>query len=122
VIQSYQDPRPIFTVHGTVYTPTAPIDITFNNSSAQYFQWGLVARTILVSSTGSATAMNNAVISVPNDAPAPFATPSVYYLEVFVCPNASTCSTSGSVALRAKVQLSTDTPPTVSVLSWSASG
>jgi hypothetical protein len=118
IIQSYQDPSPIFTLHGTVYVPTAPIDITFNNSSAQYFQWGLVARTILVSSTGSASAMNNAVISVPNDAPSPFATPSTMYLDVSVCPGQNTCSASNSPALRVKVQLSAD-GTSVSVLSWS---
>jgi hypothetical protein len=65
--------------------------------------------------------MNNAVISVPDDAPAPFASPTVYYLDVYVCQGSSTCSTSGSVALRAKVQLSTSSPPAVTVLSWSAS-
>ena len=118
VIQSYQDNTPTFTVHGTVYTPSAPIDIVFNGSSAQYFQWGLVARTILVNSTGSATSMTNATISVPSTAPTPFAVPNIMYLDVYVCPGSSTCSASGTLRLKAKVQVSTTTP-TVKVLSWS---
>jgi hypothetical protein len=120
LIQSYQDPTPKLTVHGTVYVPTAPIDIVFNNSSAQYFQWGLVARTILIGSTGSAGALANATISVPNTAPAPFALPNIMYLDVFVCPGSSSCSTSGTVQLRAKVLLSATPPTTATVLSWSA--
>lgn len=119
LIQSYQDPTPIFTVHGTVYVPAAPIDMTFNNSSAQYFQWGLIARTILISSTGSASALANNVISVPDDAPAPFALPTYFYLDVYLCPGQSTCSASGTVSLRAKVQLSPTPPTTVKILSWS---
>lgn len=120
LIQSYQDPTPIFTVLGTVYVPTAAIDMTFNNSSAQYFQWGLVARTILISSTGSASALANSVISVPSDAPPPFPSPNIYYLDVYVCPGQASCSASGSIRMRAKVQLSATTPTTVTVLSWSA--
>lgn len=119
LIQSYQDPTPIFTVHGTVYVPTGAMDIVFNNSSAQYFQWGLIARTILISSTGSAGALANSVISVPSDAPSPFPTPSVYYLSVYICPGLSTCNVSGAVRLRATVRLSATTPTTATVLSWS---
>lgn len=119
LIQSYQDPTPKFTVRGTVYVPTAPIDIVFNSSTSQYFQWGLVARTILISSTGSASALGSATISVPSDAPAPFPLPNVMYLDVYVCPGSSSCVTTGSVQLRAKVQLSATTPTTATVLSWS---
>jgi len=119
LIQSYQDPNPKFTVHGMVYAPTAPIDIFFNNSTAQYFQWGLVARTILIDSTGSASALINATISVPNTAPAPFALPNIMYLDVYVCPGSSSCDTTGTVQLRAKVQLTATIPTTATVLSWS---
>ena len=122
LLQSYQDPSPVFTVRGTVYAPHSPIDLVFNNSSAQYFRWGLVARTILINSMGSASALSGAVISVPDDAPAPFPNPSLFFLEVFVCPGASTCDASGSVRLRAKVQLSETPPTTAKVLSWSTSG
>jgi Tfp pilus assembly protein PilX len=119
LLKSYQDPNPIFTVRGTVYAPTAPVDIVFNNSAAQYFRWGLVARTIRIDSTGSANALASSVISVPDDAPAPFPSPSYYYLDVFVCPGASTCSTSGQVRLRVKMQRSASSPYTMTVLSWS---
>jgi hypothetical protein len=59
------------------------------------------------------------VIDVPDDAPAPFALPNIMFLDVFVCPGQSTCNASGTVRLRAKVQLSATTPTTVTVLSWS---
>jgi len=119
ILQSYQDVSPTFTVHGTVYTPPAVISIVFNGSSAQYFQWGLVARSILINSTGSASSLVNSVISVPNNAPAPFALPNLMYLEVFVCHAQSTCNTSGRVRLRAKVQLSVATPTKATILTWS---
>lgn len=119
LIQSYQDPSPSFTVRGTVYAPTAAIDMVFNNSAAQYFQWGLIARTIQIDSTGSASALANATISVPNTAPAPFALPNIMYLDVYVCPNSSTCASTGKVLLKAKVQLSATAPTTTTVLSWS---
>jgi hypothetical protein len=120
LIQSYPDPWPILTIHGTVYAPAAPIDIVFNGSSAQYFQWGLVARTILVNSTGSGIALESATVLVPDTAPAPFALPNIMYLDVYVCPGSSSCSTTGTVQLRAKVLLSATTPTTATVLSWSA--
>lgn len=120
LIQSYSDNAPIFTVRGTVYAPTAPIDINFNNASSQYFQWGLVARTITISSTGSSTALSNSVISVPDDAPAPFPLPNIMYLTVYVCPGQSTCSaSSGTKSLQAKVLLSATSPTTATVLGWS---
>lgn len=120
LIQTYSDNAPIFTVRGTVYAPTAAIDMNFNNASSQYFQWGLVARTISINSTGSSTALASNVISVPDDAPAPFPLPDIMYLTVYICPGQATCSSSsGTKSLQAKVQLSATTPTTASVLSWS---
>ena len=105
-------------MYGTTYVPRAVIDLYLNNNTVQVFRWGLVTRALLVGSTGS-TNLANAVIDVPNDAPAPFAVPSVMYLNVFVCTGPSACSTSGTPKLRATVQLSTTTPTAATVLSWS---
>ncbi|WAX57114.1 hypothetical protein M6B22_21745 [Jatrophihabitans cynanchi] len=118
VVQTTNDPNPALTVYGTTYVPRAVIDLYLNNNTVQVFRWGLVTRALLVGSTGS-TNLANAVIDVPNDAPAPFAVPSVLYLNVFVCTGPSACSTAGTPKLRAKVQLSTTTPTTATVLSWS---
>jgi len=118
VIQTTNDPNPALTIYGTTYVPNAAIDLYLNNNTVQVFRWGLVARTVLIGSTGSA-GLGAAVIDVPDDAPAPFALPTYYYLDVFLCPGQATCSTSGSVALSAKVQLSPAAPFTAKVLSWS---
>lgn len=118
VISTDNTNRTSLTIFGTTYTPHAAIDIYLNNNTSQVFRWGLVARTFVLGATGSPD-FSQAVISVPADAPAPFAVPSVMYLNVFVCPGSSPCSTAGSPKLRAKVQLSTTTPTTVTVLSWS---
>lgn len=81
------------------------------------FRWGLLARAIRVRSTGSSN-LASAVIDVPDDAPAPFALPGQRYLKIYVCPGSSTCSTSGTLRLRASVILSAAAPRTVTVTSW----
>jgi hypothetical protein len=118
VLQTYNDPNPALTIYGTTYVPNAVIDLYLNNNTVQVFRWGLVTRSLLIGSTGSSS-LASAVIDVPDDAPAAFALPNIMFLDVFVCPGQSTCDTSGTVRLRAKVQLSATTPTTVTVLSWS---
>jgi len=118
VILTDNSPKTSFTVYGTTYTPFAPIDIFLNNFTNQVFRWGLVARTFLLGATGSPD-FSQAVISVPADAPAPFAIPSVMYLNVFVCSGPGPCAATGTPKLRVKAQLSTTTPTSVTVLSWS---
>ena len=118
VLQTTNDPNPGTTIYGTTYTPRAMIDLYLNNNTVQVFRWGLVTRGILVGSSGSSD-LSNAVIDVPDDAPAPFPLPTYYYLDVYLCPGQATCNTSGTVALRAKIQVSSTTPRSVKVLSWS---
>lgn len=114
---SNNSPYPLVTLWGTTYTPTAAIELQLNNNTNQVFRWGLIARVIRVRSTGSAN-LASAVIDVPNDAPAPFALPGQRYLTIYVCPGRSTCSTSGTLRLRASVILSPTAPRTVTVASW----
>jgi Tfp pilus assembly protein PilX len=118
VLQTYNDPSPGITIYGTTYVPKAVIDLYLNNNTVQVFRWGLVTRELFIGATGSPN-LATAVIDVPADAPLPFAVPNLMYLDVYVCPGASTCSATGPVRLRAKVQLSTTTPTTATVLSWS---
>jgi Tfp pilus assembly protein PilX len=117
VLQTYNDPSPGLTIYGTTYTPKSIIDLYLNNNTTQVFRWGLVTRGFYSGSTGSSD-LSNAIIAVPDDAPAPFALPNLMYLDVYVCPNSGTCDASGQVRLRVKVLVSPVTPRTVSVLSW----
>lgn len=119
ILQSYSDPNPALTIQGTTYTPLSAIDLYLNNNTVQVFRWGLITRTFRISSTGSTGSLSNPVIDVPANAPSPFLSPNIVYLDVFVCPAASTCPTSGTVRLRAKVLVTPDSPQTVKVLSWS---
>jgi hypothetical protein len=118
VLQTTNDPNPGTTIYGTTYVPNAVIDLYLNNATVQVFRWGLVARSVLIGATGSPN-LANAVIDVPDDAPAPFPLPTYFYLDVYLCPGQATCNTSGTVALRAKIQVSSTTPRSVKVLSWS---
>jgi hypothetical protein len=118
ILQSYNDPNPSFTVRGTVYAPSSMIDLYLNNNTVQVFRWGLVSRGLRLGSTGSTGSLAVAVIDVPDNAPAPFPLPRLLYLEVFVCPGASTCTATGTPRLRVKVVVS-DSPPSVSVVGWS---
>jgi hypothetical protein len=117
VLSSDNSPKTAFTIQGTTYTPRSMIDITLNNNTVQVFRWGLITRGLVLNSTGSTGSLNNPVIDVPANAPAPFALPNIVYLEVFVCPGAGTCPASGTVQLRAKVLVNPD--QTVKILSWS---
>ncbi len=119
VVQTQNDPNPATTIYGTTYVPNGVVDLYLNNNTVQVFRWGLVTRALLVGSSGSSN-LASAVIDVPDDAPAPFATPSDMYLDVFVCPGQATCSSSGQLSLRAKVKVQTD--GSISVLSWSRQG
>jgi hypothetical protein len=117
LIQSYADPFPRLFIRGTTYAPRSMLDLFLNNNTVQVFRWGLVSRGIRLGSTGSSD-LEYPVIDVPDGAPAPFAVPNLMYLEVFLCPGASTCGTTGPVRLRAKVMVSDDAPRRVTVLSW----
>jgi Tfp pilus assembly protein PilX len=118
LLQSYSDPSPSLTIQGTMYTPRSMLDLYLNNNTVQVFRWGLVTRGIKIRSTGSTGSLSNPVIDVPADAPLPFALPGLMYLNVYVCPGASSCGITGPVRLRVKVRVSPSAPRTVTVLGW----
>lgn len=117
LLGSNNSPNPLITLWGTTYAPTAAIELSLNNNTNQVFRWGLLVRLVRVRSSGSPN-LSSAVIDVPSDAPAPFALPGQRYLRIYVCPGSSTCSTSGTLRLRASVILSAAAPRTVTVTSW----
>jgi Tfp pilus assembly protein PilX len=113
-----QSPDITLTIQGTTYTPKAAITVNMNNSTNQVFRWGLITRALTIGATGSAD-LSAAVIDVPDVAVSPIPGPNLMYLTVYVCPAAGTCSSSGKLRLRAKLQISGTAPRTITVLSWS---
>jgi Tfp pilus assembly protein PilX len=113
-----QSPDVTLTIQGTTYTPKASITLNLNNSTNQVFRWGLITRALKVGTTGSAN-LSTALIDVPDVAVSPIQGPNLMYLNIYVCPAASTCGSSGKLRLRAKLQISGSAPRTVTVLSWS---
>jgi len=110
-----------FYVQGTTYAPGAAVDITLNNAAEQVFRFGVIARSLWVKLTGSFS-YTGVVIEVPDDSPG-----FVFgvHLAVYVCPAASTCTPSGTPALRVKVAFVDADPANpvpgqrqVAVLSW----
>lgn len=115
MISTGKSPKSFLTVQGTTYAPEAFIDIVLNNKSQKAFYWGLIAWAISFTGTGAAD-VSNGLVDVPDQATNPTPAVNAMYLDVYVCPASSACSTSGRLGLRAKVQV---TGSTVNVLSWS---
>jgi hypothetical protein len=94
-----------FYIQGTTYTPLAAIDISLSNVSEQVMRFGVISRTLAVKETGGFS-YTGAVIEVPDNSLGYGLQGVVVYLNVYVCENASTCSTStGRLRLRAKVYI-----------------
>jgi hypothetical protein len=106
-------------IQGTTYVPNGFLEISLNNNSGKIFRWGLIAWAINFTGTGSAD-VSNALVDVPDTAPDPIPpTATISYIDVYQCPNSSTCTSAGTLVLRVKVELSPTSPKTVRVLSWS---
>ena len=112
-------------VQGTTMLPNREFVVALDGVTQQMFRGGVVARRAGVFSTRSSSAPP--VIEVlPSTPSAPRRT--VVYLNVFVCPGSSTCSSGGELKLRTKVAFNDPTGLTVagarqvSVLSWSLQG
>ncbi|MDT5023866.1 MAG: hypothetical protein QOE61_292 [Micromonosporaceae bacterium] len=123
VITTELSPKNSFYVQGTTYVPSAVLDISLNNTTQQVFRYGVIARSLYLSPTGSAD-LTNPVIEVPDDSPA-YALRTVVNLDVYICPGADTCSATGTARLRAKVGISDPGGPPVAgkreitVYTWS---
>ncbi|MEA2922851.1 MAG: hypothetical protein QOF07_2821 [Bradyrhizobium sp.] len=115
LIYTDQSPNTSLTIQGTTYTPKSWLNISLNNSTNQVFRWGLITRSLSIGTTGSPD-VSAALIDVPDEALIPVPTPNIMYLDVYVCPASSACSTSGRLQLRVKALV--DPSGAVSVLSW----
>ncbi|MCU1690356.1 MAG: hypothetical protein JWN20_2284, partial [Jatrophihabitantaceae bacterium] len=115
--------KPTFYFEGFVYAPLASVNVVVNNTAKPFFNFGVVLRHLSLTSTGSAS--GTAYISLPDNSPGYGTTDTIADLTVYVCPGASTCTSSGKVKLRARVRITdpTGTPVAgarqVTILSWS---
>jgi hypothetical protein len=119
--------KPAFFFEGFAYVPLASIDIAVNNTTQPYFNFGIVARTLTFTTTGSACTPPacSAFISLPDNSPGYGIAATIVNLTVFVCPGVTTsaCDTDGArrVALTSRVLLwdnSVSGKREVTVLSW----
>lgn len=113
LITSDNSPRSQMFIQGTTYVPAAAVDINLNNATGQVFRYGIIARHVGVTATGSAN-LSGPVIEVPDDTSGGGATRTVVYLAVYVCPGATACGTSGTAQLKVKVGIIDPTGSAVS--------
>jgi hypothetical protein len=124
LIKSENSPNSRLYVQGTTYTPLAALDISLNNSTGQVFRFGVIARTLLLSPTGSA-GLSGPVIEVPDDSTGS-GMRSLVYLNVYVCTNSGSC-TAGTGVRRLRVKVGVVDPSgipvggnrQITVYSWS---
>lgn len=103
VIKTENSPTSRLYIQGTTYVPRAALDISLNNLTGQVFRYGVIARSLLVSPTGSAD-LTGPVIEVPDDSPG-YGLRTVVHLNVYLCPGAAACSAAGKLGLQATVGL-----------------
>jgi hypothetical protein len=125
LVTSTNSPSNKFYVQGTMYAPTAVMDIALNNSAGQGFRFGVIVRSLWIKATESFS-YNGAVIEVPDDT---VGNTFGVYLNGYVCPATPTCSPAVGATpdLKAKVAF-VDSDPTkpiagqrrVRVESWNA--
>jgi hypothetical protein len=117
--------KPDFFFEGFVYAPLASVDIAVNNTTKPFFNFGLITRSLAISTTGSAITVP--FISLPDNSVGYGTAATLVDLTVYVCPGASSCSSaSGKLALTARVNVTDPSGSPVSgqrqitILSWSS--
>jgi hypothetical protein len=122
--------KPSFFFEGFAYVPLSSINIAVNNTTQPYFNFGIVARRLTFTTTGSACTPPAcaAFISLPDNSPGYGIDSTIVDLTAWVCPgvSTSTCAADASrrLALTARVQLRDPTGSPVpgarqvTVLSW----
>ncbi len=128
LLTSTNAPDSNFYVQGTTYAPRAALDISLNNVTGQVFEFGVIARALVLKQTGSAS-FSGPVIEVPDDSPGYTTTNPPHYdlLTTYTCLDTSMpCDPSSSSAQKRVVaQLRVTDPLTssgtrqVDTLSWS---
>ncbi|MFG2038626.1 hypothetical protein [Dactylosporangium sp. NPDC048998] len=124
VIKTDNSPNSRLYIQGTTYVPKAVLDISLNNLTGQVFRYGVIARGLFITPTGSAD-LTGAVIEVPDDSPGSDLR-TVVNLKVYVCPGAATCS-AADIAFRLQATVGivdrSDTPVAgkreITVYNWS---
>ncbi|HEU5271229.1 MAG TPA: hypothetical protein VFU36_14980, partial [Jatrophihabitans sp.] len=113
-----------FYVQGTTYTPSAVVDLTLNNITAQVLRFGVISRSLWVKETGSIN-YSGPVIEIPDNSTTYGPGGTVVYLNAYICEAAATCSAAtGKLGLRARVLVydpsGTPSPPArqITVQSW----
>ena len=112
-------------IQGTTYVPLAVIDLSLSNAASQVMRFGLIARALYIKETGS-FGYTGPVIEVPDNSPGFGPGGTLVYLDVYLCLQAATCSTStGVLSLRARVLIydpsAVPSPPArqITIQSWS---
>jgi hypothetical protein len=117
--------KPSYFFEGFVYVPKAAIEVAANNNSQPFFNFGIVSRTLSLSTTGSACG-TCAFISLPDNSPGLGVANTIVDINAYFCLGASTCSAAaGRLTLVARVEIDDPSGSPVSgqrkitVLSWS---
>ncbi|MEV8514982.1 hypothetical protein [Dactylosporangium sp. NPDC051484] len=118
LIKTENSPSSKLYIQGTTYVPKAAVDISLNNATAQVFRYGVIARSLAISATGSFN-LSSALIEVPDDSPG-FGMRAVVNLKVYICSGAAKCSTDGDPNLQAMVGLADPSGKReITVYNWS---
>jgi hypothetical protein len=125
VISTKSGSKPDFFFQGFVYAPQANINLSVNNASQPFMNFGVVANTLHLGGNPSITCVGCPFINLPDNSPGFGTTSTIVNLSVYVCPGASTCSSSGHLQMTARVLIydSTGSPVAgarqMKILSWS---
>lgn len=90
---------------GTTYVPLDYVHIELGNFASEVAKFGIVARQLLFDITNGNPLYTGPIFEVPDNSPGYGYNSTVVDLTVHLCPGASTCTSSGAVALKARVQL-----------------
>jgi hypothetical protein len=101
---------------GTVYAPQAYLNLDLKKALQFYFRGGVIAHNISIDGPGN-TGTPTPMVAIPDRSTMP--NRSVVWLNVYVCPAATTCAATGTPRLRAKINITTGTNREITVLSWS---
>jgi hypothetical protein len=113
-------PKCLLTIDGTTYTPNNWLNMGLNNAALNVFRWGLITRSITLTTTGSSLGIDGVFIDVPGTAQSPAPPkPSDMLLDVYTCSGSQDCDVViTNLRLVVKVRLSASKPYAVTILSW----
>jgi hypothetical protein len=127
VISTKSGSKPDFFFEGFVYAPQSAINLTVNNSSQPFMNFGVVANTLHLGANPSTTCATCPFINLPDNSPGFGTDSTVLDLAIYICPGVNTgdCKNSPSKTLQltARVQAydpgGDATKRQMKILSWS---